>query len=38
MKLGIIAAPPPKLRLKNMMRVLLNEVVVDPTKMEAMVR
>ncbi|KAL4436301.1 hypothetical protein ABPG74_015892 [Tetrahymena malaccensis] len=37
-KLGLIKPPPPKVRLKNMMRVLGNEAVADPTKMEALVR
>ncbi|KAL4487124.1 hypothetical protein ABPG72_001576 [Tetrahymena utriculariae] len=37
-KLGLITPPPPKVRLKNMMRVLGNEAVADPTKMEALVR
>ncbi|EGR27825.1 u4 u6 small nuclear, putative [Ichthyophthirius multifiliis] len=37
-KLGLIEPPPPKIKLSNMMRVLTNETVADPTKMEQLVR
>jgi len=37
-RLGLIPAPEPKVKLANMMQVLGNEAVVDPTKVEARVR
>lgn len=37
-RLGLIPAPEPKVRLANMMQVLGNEAVIDPTKVEARVR
>lgn len=37
-RLGLASAPEPKLRISNLMRVLGNEAVQDPTKMEAHVR
>merc|ERR1712168_225721 len=36
-RLGLVPAPEPKVRLANMMQVLGNEAVVDPTKVEARV-
>jgi U4/U6 small nuclear ribonucleoprotein PRP3 len=35
---GLIPPPPPKLRLSNMMRVLGDKAVADPSKLEAYVR
>ena len=37
-RLGLIDAPQPKLKISNLMRVLGNEAVQDPTKIEAHVR
>ncbi len=37
-KLGLMPAPAPKVRMSNLMRVLGNEAVQDPTKMEKFVR
>lgn len=37
-RLGLIPAPEAKVRLANMMKVLGNEAVVDPTKVEMRVR
>eukprot|EP01016_Furgasonia_blochmanni_P035855 TRINITY_DN4017_c0_g1_i4.p1 TRINITY_DN4017_c0_g1~~TRINITY_DN4017_c0_g1_i4.p1 ORF type:complete len:570 (-),score=144.49 TRINITY_DN4017_c0_g1_i4:201-1910(-) len=37
-RLGLMKAPPPKVKLANMMRVLTNEAVADPSKMEAEVK
>ncbi|XP_005180664.1 U4/U6 small nuclear ribonucleoprotein Prp3 isoform X2 [Musca domestica] len=37
-RLGLIQAPEPKLRISNLMRVLGTEAVQDPTKIEAHVR
>ena len=37
-RLGLIDAPEPKLKISNLMRVLGNEAVQDPTKIEAHVR
>jgi len=37
-RLGLIPPPEPKLRISNLMRVLGNEAVQDPTKIEAHVR
>lgn len=31
-KLGLLKAPPPKLKMSNMMRILGNEAVADPSK------
>lgn len=36
--LGMIPPPPPKVKLANLMRVLGNEAIQDPTKMEQFVR
>ncbi|CAP71167.1 uncharacterized protein PODANS_6_5370 [Podospora anserina S mat+] len=38
MKLGLMEAPPPKVKQKNLMRVLGDEAVRDPTAVEARVR
>ena len=35
---GLLEAPPPKVKLSNMMRVLGTEAVADPTALEAQVR
>lgn len=35
---GLLEAPPPKVKLSNMMRVLGNEAVADPSAVEAQVR
>ena len=37
-RLGLVPAPPPKVKLGNLMRVLGEEAVRDPTKVEAQVR
>ncbi|KAI6232820.1 hypothetical protein M3Y99_00983900 [Aphelenchoides fujianensis] len=37
-RLGLERAPEPKVKLSNLMRVLGNDAIQDPTKMEAMVR
>lgn len=37
-RLGLIDAPEPKLKISNLMRVLGNEAIQDPTKIEAHVR
>ncbi|KAK4054206.1 U4/U5/U6 small nuclear ribonucleoprotein prp3 [Microbotryomycetes sp. JL201] len=37
-KLGLLPPDPPKVKLSNMMRVLTNEAVNDPTKVEARVK
>ncbi|VDN60251.1 unnamed protein product [Dracunculus medinensis] len=37
-RLGLIKAPEPKVKLSNLMRVLGSEAIQDPTKMEAHVR
>lgn len=37
-RLGLIPAPEPKVRLANMMQVLANEAVIEPSKVEAKVR
>lgn len=37
-QMGVIAPPPPKVKLSNMMRVLANESSADPTKVEKEVR
>ncbi|XP_055332415.1 U4/U6 small nuclear ribonucleoprotein Prp3-like isoform X2 [Paramacrobiotus metropolitanus] len=37
-RIGLIAAPEPKVKMGNLMRVLGNEAVQDPTKVEANVR
>jgi U4/U6 small nuclear ribonucleoprotein PRP3 len=37
-RLGIIAPDQPKVKMSNLMRVLGNEAVQDPTKVEAHVR
>lgn len=35
---GLLEAPPPKVKLSNMMRVLGTEAVANPTALEAQVR
>lgn len=37
-QLGLMEAPPPKIKISNLMRVLGAEAVQDPTKVEALVR
>ena len=37
-RLGLVAPDEPKVKLSNLMRVLGNEAVMDPTKVEAHVR
>merc|ERR1711879_645340 len=37
-RLGLVPAPEPKVRLANMMQVLANEAVIEPSKVEAKVR
>lgn len=37
-RLGLIAPPEPKVKISNLMRVLGNEAVQDPTKVEEYVR
>ena len=37
-KMGLIPPDPPKVRLANLMKVLTNDAITDPTKMEAKVR
>lgn len=37
-KLGLLPAPPPKVRLKNMMQVLGTDAIKDPTAAEARIR
>jgi len=37
-KMGLIAAPPPKVKMSNLMRVLSEEAVADPSQVEAQVR
>ncbi|KAI9143104.1 pre-mRNA processing factor 3-domain-containing protein [Paraphysoderma sedebokerense] len=37
-RLGLIPPDPPKVKMSNLMRVLANEAIQDPTKIEAMVR
>ena len=37
-KMGLLPPPPPKVKLSNLMRVLTNEAVADPTKIEAKIR
>lgn len=37
-RLGLEKAPEPKVKISNLMRVLGNEAIQDPTKMEAQVR
>lgn len=37
-RLGLEKAPEPKVKISNLMRVLGNEAIQDPTKMEAHVR
>ncbi|AOA63517.1 Splicing factor, component of the U4/U6-U5 snRNP complex [Komagataella phaffii CBS 7435] len=37
-KLGLDPAPPPKVKLKNLMNVLTNDAIKDPTALEAKVR
>ncbi len=37
-QLGLMEAPPPKVKISNLMRVLGAEAVQDPTKVEALVR
>lgn len=36
--MGLIPPDPPKVRMSNMVRVLTNEAVSDPTKLEARIR
>lgn len=36
--MGLIPPDPPKVRMSNMVRVLTNEAVADPTKLEARIR
>ncbi|KAM0748746.1 PRP3-domain-containing protein, partial [Meredithblackwellia eburnea MCA 4105] len=37
-KMGLLPPPPPKVKLSNMMRVLTQDAIADPTKVEAQVR
>lgn len=37
-RMGLIPPDPPKVRMSNMVRVLTNEAVADPTKLEARIR
>ncbi|KAG8838214.1 hypothetical protein FRC18_005712 [Serendipita sp. 400] len=37
-RMGLIPPDPPKVRMANMVRVLTNEAVTDPTKLEARIR
>jgi U4/U6 small nuclear ribonucleoprotein PRP3 len=37
-RLGLIPAPEPKVKINNLMRVLCSEAVQDPTKIEEYVR
>lgn len=37
-KMGLLPPDPPKVKLSNLMRVLANEAIADPTKVEARVR
>lgn len=37
-RMGLIPPDPPKVRMANMVRVLTNEAVMDPTKLEARIR
>ena len=37
-RMGLIPPDPPKVRMANMVRVLTNEAVLDPTKLEARIR
>jgi U4/U6 small nuclear ribonucleoprotein PRP3 len=37
-RMGLIPPDPPKVRMSNMVRVLTNEAVSDPTKLEARIR
>ncbi|GAA5879018.1 hypothetical protein JCM3774_004470 [Rhodotorula dairenensis] len=37
-KMGLLPPPPPKVKISNMMRVLTQDAIADPTKVEAQVR
>ena len=36
-RVGLLAPPPPKVKISNMMKALLNEAVQDPSKIEQQV-